>query len=124
MKGNAGNDRLVGGNGVDTMVGGEGNDSFVYAHSSKATGGDVISDFGAGDIIDLGVVDAKSLTAGDQAFTFIGGAAFSKAAGELRYSGGTSPATSTVTAMPTSVSTSPTATPSRPTTSSSDPTSL
>ena len=38
-----------------------------------------------GDHIDLAGVDANSATGGDQAFAFIGTAAFSHTAGELRY---------------------------------------
>src|SRR5215475_8948610 len=51
---------------------------------------DVITDFegdgsAVGDIIDLLTLDANAGVAGNQAFTFIGTAAFS-AAGQLRYS--------------------------------------
>jgi hypothetical protein len=38
-------------------------------------------------VIDVSTIDANDLLAGNQAFTFIGGAAFT-AAGQLRYSGG------------------------------------
>ncbi|HEX8307537.1 MAG TPA: RTX toxin, partial [Allosphingosinicella sp.] len=38
-----------------------------------------------GDLIDLSRIDANVLVAGDQAFTFIGNAAFSGTAGELRF---------------------------------------
>jgi serralysin len=41
----------------------------------------------AGDLIDVSTIDANVLLAGNQAFTFRGGAAFT-AAGQLRYSGG------------------------------------
>jgi serralysin len=40
-----------------------------------------------GDVIDIRNIDGNDLLAGDQAFDFIGGAAFT-AAGQLRYSGG------------------------------------
>ena len=39
------------------------------------------------DQIDLSTIDANALTVGNQAFTYIGSAAFS-AAGQLRYAGG------------------------------------
>ena len=48
----------------------------------------MITDFAAGDIIDLSDVDAKSLMDGNQDFTFIGNVAFSNVAGELRYANG------------------------------------
>jgi hypothetical protein len=49
-----------------------------------------IADFSraAADKIDLAAIDANTTVAGDQSFSFIGGAAFS-AAGQLRFSGGT-----------------------------------
>jgi hypothetical protein len=46
---------------------------------------DVIRDFLIGsDVMDLRAIDADKTAAGDQAFTFIGDAAFSHHAGELR----------------------------------------
>ena len=53
-----------------------------------ATGRDTIFDFSGigGDRLDLSAIDAKSSVSGDQAFTFIGTAAFSGKAGELNYS--------------------------------------
>ena len=54
MFGEAGNDRLVGGNGQDTMTGGAGDDVFEYNALTEL--GDVITDFetGAnGDDLDL-----------------------------------------------------------------------
>lgn len=88
--GGAGADRLVGGKGADVLYGGAGSDTFVFSALSDSTvnvsGRDVVSDFGggAGDRIDLSRLDANSVTAGDQAFTFIGDSAFSNTAGELR----------------------------------------
>ena len=52
---------------------------------SNSTERDGIQDFNAGDLIDLSRIDADDLSAGDQAFTFIGSAAFGNTAGELRY---------------------------------------
>jgi serralysin len=57
----------------------------VFAGAS-ASGG-MITDFShaQADVIDLSGVDADSTLAGDQAFTFIGTAAFHSVAGELRF---------------------------------------
>lgn len=77
----AGNDALNGGAGNDRLIGGLGNDRFVIAD----TGGvDTIADFLSGsDKIDLRTFD-PSAAAGDQAMSFIGGAAFNGVAGEVR----------------------------------------
>ena len=93
--GDAGNDILVGNWGVDQMTGGAGADTFLFkaGHTGRfETVADTILDFSQadGDLIDLSEIDANSGTAGDQSFTFIGDAAFSGTAGELRtYSDGT-----------------------------------
>jgi Ca2+-binding RTX toxin-like protein len=100
LDGGVGNDTLNGGNGADQLVGGTGADSvqgnagadvFRYDAASDSTPGapDLIGDFQAGvDKIDLSRIDANTLTAGDQAFHWIGSDAFSGAgaasAGELR----------------------------------------
>jgi Ca2+-binding RTX toxin-like protein len=97
IAGGGGNDYLTGGGGGDTLdgeagrdvlIGGGGNDRFVFdALSDSAAGGtrDVIKDFAAGaDKIDLTLIDASKGAAGDQAFRFIGSAAFSGTAGELQ----------------------------------------
>jgi len=87
MYGLGGMDWLEGGLGADTMRGGPGNDVFVYqsAAESTATKTDHIVDFEyVSDHIVLTNVDANADLAGDQAFTFIGDAAFSNTAGELR----------------------------------------
>ena len=96
----AGNDRLVGGLGNDTLVGGAGKDALyggagadVFVFNALSDSGvtaatrDTIFDFdrAAGDRIDLRGIDANTAIAGDQAFSFIGTAAFSGSAGELRY---------------------------------------
>ncbi len=84
--GGAGNDVLVGGTGGDEMGGGAGADTFVFNGRSEIAAGETIIDFKAGvDTIDLSVLDANLGAIFDQAFTFIGGAAFSSTAGELRY---------------------------------------
>ena len=82
-------DTLIGGAGADGMTGGLGADVFRYeavAESSIAAGRDVIADFALGDRIDLAAIDAKSGTPADNKFDFVGTAAFSNKAGELRYS--------------------------------------
>jgi Ca2+-binding RTX toxin-like protein len=99
LNGGVGNDTLIGGNGSDELIGGLGADSltggtgadrFIFTAISQSTvasaGQDTVVDFSQadGDLIDLSGIDANSLVAGNQAFTFIGAAAFSNSAGELR----------------------------------------
>jgi Ca2+-binding RTX toxin-like protein len=100
LYGGNGNDALHGGNGIDslrggsnrdTMSGGSGADTFVFEDTSE-TGitpatADTILDFvrPEGDRISLAIVDADVYAAGNQAFTFIGTAAFSGSPGEVRY---------------------------------------
>lgn len=88
--GNAGDNNLIGTNGDDTLTGGLGDDTFRFVDfgdlgATTATA-DTIRDFAfaQGDRIDLSALDASTLIAGDQAFNFIGNAAFSHTAGELR----------------------------------------
>jgi Ca2+-binding RTX toxin-like protein len=86
--GRGGNDTITGGGGRDVMAGGASGDTFVFqALSDSLVGGqrDVIRDFVAGvDKTDLTQIDADAGLAGDQAFGFIGSAAFSHTAGELQ----------------------------------------
>jgi len=89
LVGGAGNDVLIGLGGKDTLIGGLGADRFTYGsvgQSPVGAGADRITDFShaQGDRIDLAGIDANSVTAGDQAFAFIGAAAFGHHAGELR----------------------------------------
>jgi Ca2+-binding RTX toxin-like protein len=86
---------LYGGAGADALIGGLGADIFKYNSvndSPAGSGRDVLIGFqggaGVGDQIHLSAIDANILVAGNQAFTYIGGAAFT-AAGQLRYSAGT-----------------------------------
>jgi serralysin len=64
---------------------------FVWGSTSHtgatATTADVVADFnrGQGDRVDLSGIDANIVASGNQAFTFIGTAAFSGAPGQLRY---------------------------------------
>jgi Ca2+-binding RTX toxin-like protein len=91
-----GNDILVGGLGRDQLVGGPGQNRYDF-NAVAETGvqfasRDVITTFRHGDKIDLSDIDANPILAGDQAFTFIGSAAFGSQAGQLRFSeGGVSP---------------------------------
>ncbi len=82
----AGNDTIQGGGGADRMIGGAGADRFIFAviGDSAVAAPDVILDYGAGDLVDLSGIDANALLGGNQAFTWIGGAAFS-GAGQLRH---------------------------------------
>jgi Ca2+-binding RTX toxin-like protein len=85
--GGDGTDLLIGGGGADALTGGAGADTFRYDSASDSVAGfeDLIGDFQSGvDKFDLTRVDANSNAAGDQAFTWIGSAAFSGSAGELR----------------------------------------
>lgn len=94
LTGGNGNDTLVGGAGTDILTGGPGNDVFKFTSVSDSSpaGRDLITDFvgnrnSLGDRIDVSDIDANTTKAGNQAFTFIGAAAFS-APGQIRYSGG------------------------------------
>lgn len=82
LNGNGGNDVLNGLGGDDILSGGAGADDFRFFQNS---GNDRILDFTSGsDKIRLTEIDANVNTAGDQAFTFVGNAAFSGVAGQLR----------------------------------------
>ena len=86
--GGNGDDVITGGLGADFLKGGAGNDSFVYTSVADSTvaaaGKDTITDFTAGDKIDLSAIDADGNAAnGDTAFSF-GPGGFTGVAGELR----------------------------------------
>lgn len=89
--GGSGGDRLVGQFGADDLFGGAGADRFRYNDLWESTvspaGRDTVFDFSGadGDRIDLRGIDARHGTPANQAFTFIGTAAFHGSAGELRY---------------------------------------
>ncbi len=90
LSGGDGNDILNGGDGVDKLTGGTGKDTFVFDQVYLTqTQPDTIADFygasGDGDRIDLSAIDANAATPANEAFTFIGTAAFHNVAGELRY---------------------------------------
>jgi Ca2+-binding RTX toxin-like protein len=106
LLGGAGNDTLVGGYGADLMDGGTGADEFSVRNLNESTlaAPDVILNFNGpavaaaallglasyatlgaeGDRIDVSEIDAVAGVTANEAFTFIGTAAFS-AAGQLRY---------------------------------------
>ncbi|WP_304608561.1 calcium-binding protein [Inquilinus sp. Marseille-Q2685] len=93
LHGGDGNDVLVGAGGADAMTGGAGADRFVYgsaAQSLTGAGADRIADFShaQSDRIDLSAIDANTAAAGNQAFGFIGTAAYTGVAGQLRYAVG------------------------------------
>ena len=95
LDGGAGNDRLLGGRGQDLLLGGSGTDIFVFTDASESRAAlrsdgwkalpDRLGDFMSGeDRIDLSALDAITGTAANEGFTFIGTAAFSGQAGQLR----------------------------------------
>jgi Ca2+-binding RTX toxin-like protein len=93
LLGGIGGDLLVGGLGRDFLTGGSSGDIFDFnAVSETGTSSvtrDQILDFVQGsDHIDLSTIDANTLVGGDQAFAFIGAAAFSGVAGQLRSAAG------------------------------------
>lgn len=96
LNGEVGNDLLNGGAGADSLTGGLGADTFLLRGVIESQPGifnpDVITDFAGvgvilGDQISLAEIDANVLVAGNQAFTYIGSAAFT-AEGQVRYAGG------------------------------------
>jgi Ca2+-binding RTX toxin-like protein len=89
LLGRDGNDVLTGGRGRDLLYGGLGRDRLVFDDAdtgAAASTADIVMDFAGrlGDRIDLKLVDANRAASGDQAFSFIGTHAFTKA-GQLRY---------------------------------------
>src|SRR5205085_9365584 len=88
LVGGAGNDRLYGGCGNDRLEVGAGADTFLFetagdscAYAMRSDGHkimpDIITDFTQGtDKIDISGIDANTGTAANDAFTFIGSAAF------------------------------------------------
>ncbi len=89
LSGGAGADTLEGGAGVDQLAGGAGADVFRYRDGDLGLLKQVekIFDFSSadGDKIALTSMDANTVLAGNNNFTFIGQSAFHKVAGELRY---------------------------------------
>jgi len=90
LSGLGGSDLLRGGGGRDLLIGGDGVDRFLFDATSlgtAATHAVTIQDLdrAAKERIDLVGVDAVAATAEDDAFAFIGSAAFSGVAGQLRW---------------------------------------
>lgn len=89
LVGNGGNDVLFGGQGADHLYGSVGADTFVFKAANESIGSayDTIFDFltSEQDRIDLSAIDANISASGNQAFSFLGTAAFTGVAGELRY---------------------------------------
>lgn len=88
--GGDGADRLIGGAGQDVLTGGEDGDLFIFTTLSQSGAShdtsDLITDFTPGeDRIDLSALDAVRGNGNvDDAFTFIGAAAFGHVAGQLQ----------------------------------------
>jgi Ca2+-binding RTX toxin-like protein len=89
LDGGTGNDTLTGGPGADILIGGAGADNFVFKtiQDSLPNAADQIVDFSSteADRIDLSTIDANSKLTGNQAFAYVGTAAFTHTAGELRF---------------------------------------
>jgi Ca2+-binding RTX toxin-like protein len=100
ITGNAGDDTFVGGKGVDffegdagsdRLTGNGGADHFIFMAATDSTdsksGRDIITDFSHAqhDRIDLSAIDTNPAKGNDQAFNFIGTAAFDGQKGELHY---------------------------------------
>ena len=89
--GGSAKDQLTGGTGADYLFGGASGDQFIFATMADfapATAPDAIGDFShaQGDKISLKPIDPDALTTGDQAFSFVGSAAFTTDARfQLRY---------------------------------------
>lgn len=90
LVGGDGNDALRGGGGGDVLTGGAGRDGFLFEQTAlgpAATHRVTIADFSRAEAenINLVRIDANAAAPGDQAFAFVANAAFSGAAGELRW---------------------------------------
>ena len=90
INGGNGNDKIMALGGADVLSGGAGNDQFRYFQQSDSGLGaaaDRVSDFTIGeDRLNFLLIDADTVTAGDQAFNFVGTAAFANTGvGQIRY---------------------------------------
>lgn len=74
LAGNEYSNHIYSGAGADTLTGGGGGDTFVFANigDSDPAGRDRITDFAAGDHLDLRGIDADTGLASDQAFGALG----------------------------------------------------
>lgn len=91
LSGGDGNDILNGYGGADTLNGGGGSDTFRFNGWDLNSGMDTVQDFestfgklSTDDTLDFSQIDANTLLAGNQDFTYIGANAFSGTAGEMR----------------------------------------
>ena len=88
LQGGEGNDLIWGSAGADRHSGGPGADQFLYRSEAEIGNGvdacDWILDFQADDRLDLSRLDANPAKSGNQAFSWIGTAAF-RSPGQLRY---------------------------------------
>lgn len=88
LNGQGGADTLFGGAGQDVLTGGANADRFIFGSASDSGTTpalrDQITDFSSGDLIDLAGIDADETSEADDAFTYIGAAAFTSTEGELR----------------------------------------
>lgn len=85
LRGDVGDDLLVGTGSINVLGGGAGADTFVFAPSGQ--GYQAVLDFEPGsDVIDLSAFDAIAGTPlSDDPFTFIGGNPFTGVAGQMNY---------------------------------------
>jgi hypothetical protein len=90
LEGQKGSDVIIGGLDKDKLKGGGDADTFRFLSVADSEPGgnnrDKIKDFRNGDEIDLSAIDAE--TSGDQPLVFIGAAAFSGVAGQVRFARG------------------------------------
>lgn len=91
LVGNAGANRFEAGAGADTLTGNAGADTFVWQQlwegSRVVASSDRITDFAPGsDRIDVAAIDAAPAVTGNQAFAWIGTAAFGATGPQARYS--------------------------------------
>jgi Ca2+-binding RTX toxin-like protein len=90
VHGGAGKDKIMGQGGADILTGGAGSDVFKFLSASDSgpgTAADRVTDFTIGqDRLNFVQIDANAALDGDQAFTFLGTAAFAVTGlGQLRY---------------------------------------
>jgi Ca2+-binding RTX toxin-like protein len=84
--GNASANVITGGGGADVLRGGSGADTFVYKALTDSEIGarDLIADYASADKLDLSLIDANALLAGNQAFARLAGDGEFTAAGQFR----------------------------------------
>jgi Ca2+-binding RTX toxin-like protein len=87
LEGGGGNDVLRSGGGTDVLWGGAGFDRFAFDGANLDGGSTALADLDRSlrERMDVSRVDANTLTSADDAFAFIGTAAFTGVAGQLRW---------------------------------------